>query len=231
MKKSKIVEYFERYQCSPNELDNIFTAIASKYINDELLILDAGCGSKTMVKAKNIIGIDSDTRVKHNEFTQLIHADLEQMPFWHGTFDVILCYMVIEHMSNPRECFKEFARVCKDGAVAIVATPNERHYANWLVKETSYDFHKWFASKVLGSMDDCPTHYLANTTKKLKIMMEDAGFDTVAINTYDTMPMHGYLGWCPPAYVGALLYHRLVRNTKSLEQLRGDIIGVFEIAS
>jgi ubiquinone/menaquinone biosynthesis C-methylase UbiE len=134
--------------------------------------------------------------------------------------------MVLEHLNDPQACFREFNRVCKEGGLVILATPNLLHYSNLVVRLTPYWFHEWFIKAILcGSGGSHPTTYKANTPKKLTSMMEKAGFEKEDVRLLDFGP--AYLHWLTPAYAIGMIYHRVVNRFNRLSFLRGTIIGVF----
>lgn len=94
------------------------------------LILDAGCGtgrnfSKLARAASSTIGIDFSfgmlTVARRNlaEISAafpLLLADLERrLPFQTGSFDVVLCALIGEHLSALQNVLREFHRVLKPG--------------------------------------------------------------------------------------------------------------------
>lgn len=48
----------------------------------------------------------------------------DKLPFADGTFDIVLCMEVIEHVPNQKHLMSEIARVLTPGGRAIVTTPN-----------------------------------------------------------------------------------------------------------
>lgn len=50
-------------------------------------------------------------------------ADAYQLPFGEGTFDVVVCAEVIEHMREPARALEEVRRVLKPGGKLLLTTP------------------------------------------------------------------------------------------------------------
>ncbi len=46
------------------------------------------------------------------------------LPFGEGTFDLVWCTEVIEHLRNPKNLLREIQRVLKPGGVVILTAPN-----------------------------------------------------------------------------------------------------------
>jgi SAM-dependent methyltransferase len=66
-----------------------------------------------------------------------VQADITQLQFADGTFDVILCSHVLEHVPDDGRAMGELLRVLKQGGVAIVQVPIDRAraetYEDWSI--------------------------------------------------------------------------------------------------
>ena len=213
-----------------------FDEIALAKLPPSGLLLDAGCGSETRVSAQGkcrmVVGVDRGKPEVSSilGIDEVVLGDLSALPFPSGIFDVVVSWMVVEHLDKPEACFKELNRVCKDGGLVVLATPNVLHYANLLTKLTPYWFHEWYRKAVLISAETThPTVYRANTPTKLVNMMKNTGFEPVEIRLIDAGP--AYFSWLTPAYLACLIYHCMVNRFSCLSFLRLTIIGVFQKAS
>jgi SAM-dependent methyltransferase len=52
-----------------------------------------------------------------------VFGDLTKLPFQDGSFDVIMCYHVLEHIPDDRGAMRELARVLAPGGLALVQVP------------------------------------------------------------------------------------------------------------
>jgi len=80
------------------------------------------------------------------------------LPFRDGSIDAILCFAVLEHVPNPFDCAREFARVLKKGGIAYIIYP-------FLQAEHGYPNHYFNATRS-GVLElfkdfDCISHYMA----------------------------------------------------------------------
>ena len=109
---------------------------ASRFVPECNSFLDVGCGDGIIAefikeKAKNIYGIDNDSREldkarKRKLKVVRLDLDSEQIPFKVNFFDVITCLDVIEHVIDPNALLKEMYRVLKKNGTLILSTPNIR---------------------------------------------------------------------------------------------------------
>jgi ubiquinone/menaquinone biosynthesis C-methylase UbiE len=103
--------------------------------------LDAGCGAGTHLAAfasvrprpGRIVGTDISARILQTAEatarqagveTELLQANLEALPFGDGSFDLVLCTQVIEHLLAPDGGMRELARVIRPGGRLVISTDN-----------------------------------------------------------------------------------------------------------
>lgn len=97
-------------------------------------VLDAGCGEGETIErldgqlSGSITGVDLNQesvefaagRIPAGSFQV---ADLTALPFEDGSFDLVLCLEVLEHIPEPSLALAELARVCRGDIV--VSVPSE----------------------------------------------------------------------------------------------------------
>jgi SAM-dependent methyltransferase len=104
-------------------------------------VLDAGCGTgygtEILVEAgaASVDAIDiSDealaaTRERVGDRVEAQRADLHELPFADGHFDLVVCFEVIEHVGEQGEALAELRRVLAPGGILIISSPNRLVYA------------------------------------------------------------------------------------------------------
>lgn len=156
------------------------------HINDETLLLDAGCSRgdpdlPSMDRARCVVGCDMDLPgLRANEHVDgRVMAPLDALPFRAGSFDVVVCKFVVEHLSAPLRVFQEFFRVLKPGGIVAILTPNRNSPFALISVLIPFPAKQAFKKYLFGGHDEdtFPTLYLANTPRALRRQMRDAGFD------------------------------------------------------
>lgn len=55
-----------------------------------------------------------------------VQADLTLLPFPNGTFDLVICYHVLEHVIEDQKAMREMARVMNPAGLAVIQVPRRR---------------------------------------------------------------------------------------------------------
>jgi SAM-dependent methyltransferase len=125
---------------------------------DGKVVLDLGCGSGYGVArmaghAERVVGVDVDSDAisfareryaRQNVSFAKIEAEAP-LPFADDSFDVVLSFQVIEHVSDDGRYLDEACRVLKPGGVMVVVTPDREHrllpgqrpWNRWHIREYS----------------------------------------------------------------------------------------------
>ncbi|MFV9505990.1 MAG: class I SAM-dependent methyltransferase [Oscillochloridaceae bacterium umkhey_bin13] len=106
----------------------------------DLVVLDAACGigygSSMLVDAgaAKVVGIDLSREAINyanqyfaNPSSHFLACDVLKNPLADRSFDAVVSFETIEHVSNPSSFVAEVARVLKIGGIFICSTPN-KHY-------------------------------------------------------------------------------------------------------
>jgi SAM-dependent methyltransferase len=197
-------------------------------------VLDAGCGTGKffgMDFAKEIgcqlVGVDLRQDLSANSVIDFgIRAELDRLPFPGGSFDVLNCRLVIEHVDSPDTVLKEFYRVLRPGGRLAIFTPNLLHYFGAAASLTPHWFHIWFNSRVRGFSEEdiFPTRYRANTRRQLRKLFLKSGFGRADISLVEGAP--SVLAFNSLLHGMGLAYVRLVNRYDFLSSFRLNIIAV-----
>jgi 2-polyprenyl-3-methyl-5-hydroxy-6-metoxy-1,4-benzoquinol methylase len=99
-------------------------------------VLDAGCGtaygSRLLVDrgATSVLGVDVAAGVLEAAASEMPSAvtlragDLREIPAADGTFDLVVCFEVIEHVPDPEAILDELVRVLAPDGLLLISSPN-----------------------------------------------------------------------------------------------------------
>ena len=143
------------------------SAIVGNFLDGRrpLKILEAGCGSMGHVSYDNdayIVGIDiSQVQLDRNPILkERILGDIEDYPLPESTFDLIICWDVLEHLKHPDRALRNFARTVNEGGIILLASPNVMTVRGLLTKFTPHWVHVLYYKRVVGLKDaGKPGHY------------------------------------------------------------------------
>jgi SAM-dependent methyltransferase len=103
-------------------------------------VLDAGCGvgyGAEMIAragASRVVGIDLAPEViataseRVGEVADFQVGDVQDLPFDEGSFDVVVCFEVLEHLEDPEPAITALNDVLREGGLLIVSSPNRGVY-------------------------------------------------------------------------------------------------------
>jgi ubiquinone/menaquinone biosynthesis C-methylase UbiE len=101
------------------------------------------------------------------------HMDIRCLDLPDNTFDVVICYHVIEHIDDESKALSELRRVMKPGAFAVVQVPI---YVDKTIERENLT--EWQARRILVY----DGHLRAHGPQEYRDLLESAGF-TVEVNS------------------------------------------------
>ena len=195
-----------------------------------MLDIGAGAGILPQMNFKGevarICGVDLDPRVVDNPMLDEGRvADAGGIPYDDAVFDMAFADNVFEHLEQPLDVFREVARVLKPGGKLLFKTPNRRHYVPTFARLTPHSVHER-VTRLRGRVaeDTFPTVYRANTRGDVTRLAADSGFDVARLELIEGRPEYLRIAW--PAYIGGLVYERLVNSTDLLAPFRVILVGL-----
>jgi len=214
------------------ELEEVVFAPLHRALDQEelagALVLDAGCGTGTWIvnahreRYRFVVGVDIYDPGAHSADAFAL-ASLEHLPFRDAAFDLVVCYLVLEHVAAPDKVFREFARVLRPGGTLIFKVPAAYAPTILLARVLPYRLH-WFLKRFVGADkgDVFPTYYRCNTVSRLERLLHENGLRGELTRVDQT---YAYLSMNRWSYVAGLCYSRAVHHPQ-LARLRSGIIGV-----
>ncbi len=184
-----------------NNLNSTVDQLSSKKLSSgigPLKVLEAGCGSLSHINIENnyhITGIDISQKQlnRNSHLHKTILGDIQTYDFEKSSFDLIVCFWVLEHVQNPELALKKFVEALKEDGVIVIGVPNVMSLKGLLTKFTPHWFHIFiyryiFNYKLAGIDDNAPFH----TTMRLSIspnsileFARENGFSVVYFSTFE----------------------------------------------
>ena len=143
-------------------------------------VLDIGCGRGLLLRAFQRNGCD----VTGTEFSDgacrfarevlklpVRVGELRELNFPENSFDVVVMWHVLEHVSDPRPTLAEVARILRPGGIFLVGVPNFGSAEARLTKSG------WFHL-------DIPRHLSHHTPESLKSALAAAGLRTEKVSFF-----------------------------------------------
>ena len=166
------------------------------------MVLDLGCGAgygSTLIAevASKVIGLDvSQEAIKYareNFSAANLHYIVTDGAFLGlapGSFDLVLCFEVIEHLTEQEFLLEEIRRVLKPDGILVISTPNRLFYTEERKLVNPYHTHefdyaefreflgRYFAEVEVDFQNHISSIYVGDAGKPLKVLCqleEDSG--------------------------------------------------------
>jgi len=197
-----------------------------------LSIYEAGGGSTCFLplaalRRAHVTVVDIDpAQLRNNDYAQsAILGDIQTHRFAPDSFDLVVCYNVIEHLADVEAALEGFCTSLKRGGLIVIGAPNPNSLSGVVTKYSPHWFHVWFYRHVRGEKHagepghpPFPTlfHPLV-TPARLTEFAETYGLDVVYRRDYES-PRYPEIRTKKPRLgvlldVAATLLNRLVGGT------------------
>ncbi len=148
-------------------------------------VLDVGCSSGYLARplaarGNTIVGIELDpeaARAAEQFCERVLVGDVETMelPLEPGSFDVVLCGDLIEHLRDPVAALARLRLFLRPGGRVVLSTPN---IANWAIRLSLLGGRWRYTDR--GILDRTHTHLFTRAT--LDEALHRAGYEHVEID-------------------------------------------------
>ncbi|MTD10594.1 methyltransferase domain-containing protein [Acinetobacter sp. YIM 103518] len=122
--------------------DALNVNIVSNFNKLKGIVVDLGCGERPFEKdiliyAERYVGVDWSNTLHKSKIDVL--ADLNaKLPFDNASFDGVVSFEVLEHLSEPQMMLSEAHRILKDNGIIILSIPFQ-----WWIHEAPWDFQRY----------------------------------------------------------------------------------------
>ncbi len=171
----------------------VYEALVRRYVAPQARWLDIGCGRGGIVELLGeqvslCAGVDPDhasLREHRAGHVRLCAGKIEAMPFCAGSFDLVTCSWVIEHLPRPALAFAHVARVLRPGGHFVFLAPNALNYAAWLNRLTPARLQRALVQRLYqrNEGDTFQVYYRANTPARLNQVLSECGLRRVEMHT------------------------------------------------
>jgi len=161
-------------------------------------VLEAGGGATSRVEfehPKHVTVIDaSEAQLQRNKAPdRKICADLHSVELDPESFDVVVCYEVIEHLQDPEFVLRNLASALRPGGIMVLAAPNRRSLEGVITRTTPHWFHilvyrSVFKNKQAGIPGYAPFptvhHPIIEPRRIVQFAKENLGMDELFCRLY-----------------------------------------------
>ena len=167
----------------------------------KLAIYEAGGGSTSFLPLDvldrahvTVVDIDED-QIRNNDYAQeTILGDIQTYRFAPDSFDLVICYNVIEHVPDVEAALTGFCQALKPGGLILIGAPNPKSLSGVVTKYSPHWFHVWFYRHVRGienagqpGQAPFPTFFHPLVTlSKLEAFARAHGFETIYRKEYES---------------------------------------------
>jgi len=148
----------------------IVTDLISKYSQQEIKIVDIGCGTGRLMldlqRLGQVFGMDASQKAiefcRSRGITNLQLGDITRLPYEENEFDVVLCLDVLEHTEDDIQAIKEIKRIAKPGGLIIIFVPAFPFL--WGVSDiVSNHFRRYTAKEMISKIEKENLHIVEDS--------------------------------------------------------------------
>jgi SAM-dependent methyltransferase len=122
-----------------------------------LSVYEAGGGSTSFLPLEvlrrahvTVVDIDED-QIRKNDYAQeTILGDIQSYRFPPRSFDLVICYNVIEHLADVEAALLGFCESLKQGGLILIGAPNPKSLSGFVTRYSPHWVHVWFYRYVRG---------------------------------------------------------------------------------
>jgi SAM-dependent methyltransferase len=112
-------------------------------------VLEAGCGGTTQLDLPpdvELTGLDISAAQleRHPRLVRRLLGDVQSHDFRGETFDIVICWNVLEHVARPDAGLRTLLAATAPGGLTIVAVPNLWSVKGLVTRWTPFRVHYWY---------------------------------------------------------------------------------------
>lgn len=172
-------------------------------------LLDVPAGEGALASRLRRAGFDVRCCDLYTEIFRLPDVEIRRgdlsgtLPYEDGEFEFVTCVEGLEHIENPQQAVREFARLMKPGGQLVVTIPNilnVEERVKWLLHGYTSHFkplsreHLEGLSRDFAGMEEVALHVNAISYSELRYTLEKYGFRIESVNR-DKPKSHMWAYW------------------------------------
>jgi SAM-dependent methyltransferase len=196
-----------------------------------LAIYEAGGGSTSflpleVLRRAHVTVVDIDeAQIRNNDYAQqAILGDVQVYRFPPASFDLVICYNVIEHLSDVEAALERFCESLKRGGLLLIGAPNPNSLSGVVTKYTPHWFHVWFYRHIRGEIQAGEPGHPLVTLSKLETFAKRHGLEMIYRREYES-PRYPEMRGRMPAFAALIDAAAAVMNfllAGKVDVRRGD---------
>lgn len=155
-------------------------------------VLDIPAGEGALALRLKNLGFEVSCCDLYTEIFKLADTEIKRgnldarLPYDDDSFDYVVCVEGLEHIENPANAFREFARILKENGTLIVSVPNIMNIEErlkWLFNGYTSHFKPLSnqaladISKEFGGMEEIALHVNPIGYSEVRYLLEKNGFE------------------------------------------------------
>jgi SAM-dependent methyltransferase len=136
-------------------LKSVHELIVSRVAAANARIYEAGGGSGSCLPdilrnaQVTVVDIDEAQLQKNKYASTKVLGDIQTHDFPRESFDLVVCFNVIEHLDAPDQAIMRFYSALVPGGLLFIAAPNPHSFSGWITRMTPHWFHVEYYRRVL----------------------------------------------------------------------------------
>lgn len=141
-----------------SSLQAVHELLATLFAGKDIRIYEAGGGSASFIQPNilnvgqvTVLDIDAIQLQKNDYADKKFLGDVQTYAFPPNSFDLIVCYNVIEHLETPDRAIALFFQALIPGGLLFIGAPNPNSFSGFITRLTPHWFHVWYYKFILGN--------------------------------------------------------------------------------
>jgi len=138
-------------------LERVHALVLERISSKKARIYEAGGGSLSSLPPAilndasiTVVDID-DEQLRRNKYaTTKILGNIQTHEFPKDSFELVVCFNVLEHLDAPDNAIRRFYDALVPGGLLFIGAPNPKSLSGWITRVTPHWFHVQYYRRVLG---------------------------------------------------------------------------------